>query len=165
MLKKLFVSGTTACFEFDNTNPYYNPNGKYTVFLNGVKVSQSDANVFSVFNLTPDTEYSVSVSCEEGSLSFRTDKETGVVDVKALGAKGDGKADDTYYVQMAIDSCPAGGRVHVPEGTYYVRPIVLRSNVTLELAKGATILGSVKEEDYPYIPARIYGEDGKEIVM
>ncbi|MCD8309515.1 MAG: glycoside hydrolase family 28 protein [Clostridia bacterium] len=164
MLKKLFASGTSACFEFDNTNPYYNPCGKYTVFLNGEKAAESDANVFSLFNLTPDTEYVVTVSCEDSSLYFHTEKESAVVDLKALGAKGDGVTDDTYYIQMAIDSCPAGGRVYVPAGTYYTRPIVLNSDITLELAKGATLLGSVKEEDYPYIPARIY-EGGKEVVM
>lgn len=165
MFKKLFSSSTSACFEFDNTNPFRNPDGKYTIFVNGVKAGESDTNVFSVFNLEPATEYAVTVSNDECTVRFKTDSETGLVDVRALGAKGDGKSDDTYFVQMAIDSCPKGGRVLIPEGSYYVRPIVLKSDITIELKKGAQLLGSTVEEDYPYIPARVYNEDGSEEIM
>ena len=165
MFKKLFSSSTSACFEFDNLNPFFHPGGKYTIFLNGVKAGEADTNVFSLFGLAPDTEYEVGVSCEDCTLRFKTDAETAVVDVRALGAKADGKTDDTYYVQMAIDSCPAGGRVLFTEGSYYVRPIVLKSNITIELKKGAQLLGSVKEEDYPYIPARTYNADGSEEIL
>ena len=38
MFKKLFVSSVSACFEFTNTNPYYNGK-KYTVLLNGEKMA------------------------------------------------------------------------------------------------------------------------------
>ena len=165
MFKKLFSSSTSACFEFDNSNPFRHPDGKYIIFLNGVKAGEADTNVFSLFNLQPDTEYAVTVSNDEFAFRFKTDSETGVVDVRALGAKGDGKSDDTYYMQMAIDSCPRGGRVLLPEGSYYVRPIVLKSDITLELKKGAQLLGSTREEDYPYIPARIYNDDGSEEIM
>ena len=165
MFKKLFSSSTSACFEFDNLNPFFHPGGKYTIFLNGVKAGEADTNVFSLFGLAPDTEYEVGVSCEDCTLRFKTDAETAVVDVRALGAKADGKTDDTYYVQMAIDSCPAGGRVLFTEGSYYVRPIVLKSNITIELKKGAQLLGSVREEDYPYIPARTYNADGSEEIL
>ena len=165
MFKKLFSSSTSACFEFDNLNPFFHPGGKYTIFLNGVKAGEADTNVFSLFGLAPDTEYEVGVSCEDCTLRFKTDAETAVVDVRALGAKADGKTDDTYYVQMAIDSCPAGGRVLFTGGSYYVRPVVLKSNITIELKKGAQLLGSVREEDYPYIPARTYNADGSEEIL
>ena len=159
MFKLLFVSGTSACFELDNKVPYYSPE-KYTVTLNGKAVEEKDTNVFSLFNLTPDTEYTVAVSSDKSSLTFRTLKESGTVNVKDLGAKGDGKTDDTYYVQMAIDSCPKGGRVIVPEGSYYIRPIVLASDITVELCKGAELLGDIVEEHYPYVPAKIEHGDG-----
>ena len=56
MFKKLFVSSTTACFELANKNPYYAP-GPYAVYLTGEKTGEKrTTNVFSLFNLTPDTE-------------------------------------------------------------------------------------------------------------
>jgi polygalacturonase len=66
---------------------------------------------------------------------------------------------------MAIDSCPKGGRILLEEGTYFVRPIVLKSDITIELDKGAQLLGDTKEESYPYIPARVYDSEGKEEVL
>ena len=74
-----------------------------------------------------------------------------VCDVKTYGAKGDGTTKDTIAVQKAIDECTAGkggGTVEVPAGTYVIAPIVLKSNMTLHLAKGATLLGSPDMTDY-----------------
>lgn len=51
MFKQLFVSGVSACFELENTNPYYSPQ-KYTVYLDGEEVEEKDSNVFSLFNLS-----------------------------------------------------------------------------------------------------------------
>ncbi len=74
-----------------------------------------------------------------------------VCDVKTYGAKGDGTTKDTAAVQKAIDECTAGkggGTVEVPAGTYVIAPIVLKSNMTLHLAKDATLLGSPDMADY-----------------
>lgn len=164
MFKKLFVSAVSACFEFQNSNPYYNLH-PYTVYLNGNPVGgERRENVFSLFDLIPDTEYVVTTSEDKCKIIFKTKPETGVVDVRALGAKADGVTDDTYYVQMAIDKCPAGGRVVLTAGEYLVRPIKLKSGVTLELKKGATLLGDAREESYPFIPAAIK-LNGKEEVL
>jgi polygalacturonase len=163
MFKTLFISSTSACFELENKNPYYSP-APYYVTVNGQKEKKErKTNIFSLFNLTPDTDYLVEV--EGQSVTIHTHQESGVVDVKALGAKADGKTDDTYYVQMAIDSCPKGGRVLLDGGSFLVRPIVLRSDITIEIKKGAQLLGDTDEKNYPYIPARIYNDDGKEEIL
>lgn len=165
MFKQLFISATSACFELDNTNPYYSPE-KYQVKVNGRTEDKVwDSNVFSLFNLAPDTEYVIGTTLDDFALTVRTDKESGTVNVKELGAKGDGKSDDTYYVQMAIDSCPKGGRVIVPEGSYYIRPIVLKSDITIDIQKGGELLGDIVEEHYPYVPAKIEHEDGTEEIL
>lgn len=165
MFKQLFVSCSTACFELINDNPYYSPE-KYGVILNGKRQEKEwESNVFSLFNLEPGKEYTVGTTSDDFTLSFRTEDVTETVDVKALGAKGDGVTDDTYYVQMAIDSCKCGGRVVIPEGSFYVRPIVLRSDITLEIRKGGELLGDVVEEHYPYIPAKIDHDDGSETIL
>jgi polygalacturonase len=61
-------------------------------------------------------------------------------DVTDFGAIGDGTTDDTCAVQAAIDYCAevakcygAHATVHVPPGTYSLLPLVLRSNLTLQL--------------------------------
>ncbi len=164
MFRQLFVSSTSACFELGNTNPYYSPE-KYRVYLNGKAVGgERESNVFSLFGLDPDTEYEVSVSSDGCKIRFRTEKDTNVIDVKSLGAAGDGVSDDTYFVQMAIDKCPPGGRVVVAGGSFLIRPIELKSDITLEIVKGAELLGDVLEKNYPFVPARAY-IDGKEEVL
>lgn len=67
-----------------------------------------------------------------------------------FGAKADGKAKDTVALQSAIDACASegGGAVIVPAGTYVSAPLVLKSNITLRLEKGATILGSPDHADF-----------------
>ena len=63
------------------------------------------------------------------------------IDVRAKGARGDGKTDDTTAIQAAIDAIAAtGGTVHVPAGNYMIdaaRAISLRSNIRLEMAPDA----------------------------
>jgi polygalacturonase len=70
-----------------------------------------------------------------------------------FGAKADGATKDTVAIQKAIDICAAkgGGTVRLTAGTYLSAPIVLKSNITLQLDKGATLLGSPDHADYPDI--------------
>jgi polygalacturonase len=71
-------------------------------------------------------------------------------DVRAYGAKGDGSGKDTKAIQAAIDGCASkgGGTVRLSAGTYLSAPVELKSNITLQLDKGATLLGSPDHEDY-----------------
>jgi polygalacturonase len=70
---------------------------------------------------------------------------------RVFGAKGDGVSKDTVAIQTAIDACAkqGGGTVRLIAGTYLSAPIVLKSNITLQLDKGATLLGSADHADYP----------------
>ncbi len=70
---------------------------------------------------------------------------------RTYGAKGDGVAKDTAALQKAIDVCEGkgGGTVQLSAGTYLSAPIVLKSDITLQLDKGATLLGSPDHSEYP----------------
>jgi polygalacturonase len=74
-----------------------------------------------------------------------------VCDARALGAKGDGKANDTAALQAAIDACAVrgGGDVRLVAGTYLSAPLTLKSHVHLVLEKSAVLLGSSDIDDYP----------------
>ena len=70
--------------------------------------------------------------------------------VQRFGAKPDGVTDCTAAFRSTIDQCTkaGGGKVLVPEGTYLTGAIHLKSNVNLEVAKGATIKFSQNPKDY-----------------
>jgi polygalacturonase len=76
-----------------------------------------------------------------------------VFDVRQYGATGDGRTKDTAAIQKAIEACAksGGGTVEVPPGRYFIGTIQLRSNVTLDVAAGATLLGSTEPDDYPLV--------------
>ena len=76
---------------------------------------------------------------------------TATCKVRDFGARADGSTKDTAAIQRAIDACAGkgGGEVILSAGTYVSAPIVLKSNITLQLEKGATLLGSPDHGDYP----------------
>src|SRR5260370_21713885 len=65
-------------------------------------------------------------------------------DVRAFGAVGDGKTIDKPAVNQTIEAAAAsgGGTVHFPAGVYAFSSIRLKSNVSLFLDAGATILAA-----------------------
>ncbi|MCM1042659.1 MAG: glycoside hydrolase family 28 protein [Corallococcus sp.] len=153
MLKILFVSSTSVCCELQNDSAYYTD--RYTVLLDGKSAGEFDVNVFSLFGLQPDTAYIVGIEGEAQCVQFVTRKETCCVSVKSFGAVGDGTTDDSAAVQNAINCLPKRGRLYFPEGRYYVAPITLKSDITLEFAEGATLLGSTDESRYPLLPGEV----------
>lgn len=75
------------------------------------------------------------------------------------GAKGDGSFLNTKAIQASIDAIHAkgGGVVEVPAGLWHTGPIVLKSNVNLYLASGATLLFSADFDQYPLVEANWEG--------
>lgn len=79
--------------------------------------------------------------------------ETGF-DVRDSGAKGDGITDDTMAVQAALDACgkAGGGTVKLPKGTYYCKPLTIRTKTSLLIEAGAILLATTNQSDYLKVP-------------
>lgn len=77
------------------------------------------------------------------------------------GALGDGAALNTAAIQRALDACGAGDRVLIPAGVYRSGALFLHSDMTLELAAGAVLLGSEDPADYPMLPYAFEGRRGR----
>lgn len=113
---------------------------------------------YTAQGLKPDTAYRFTVRAVDGNgkesadsapVLQRTTKVPALFDVKKYGAKGGGSHLDTLAIQNAIDACTVGCKVLLPKGIYKSGALYLKSNMTLEIAEGATLLGSERAEDYP----------------
>jgi hypothetical protein len=73
-----------------------------------------------------------------------------VYNVKDFGATGLKEDNARQAIQTTIEACAetGGGTVFIPPGDYTTGTLVLKSNITLHLAGGATIWGSQDEKDY-----------------
>ncbi len=148
-MRVLAVTARSAALELENDSAYYAPQ-PYAIFVNGEYRRQEQRNVFSVFSLQPDTDYQVTAGGE--SIQFRTDTESFFLNVRAFGAAGDGKRDDTGAFTAAIACLPEHGTLFVPAGCYCLNPIFLKSSMTLYLERGAVLLGNASREAYPILP-------------
>ncbi|HEX4029925.1 MAG TPA: glycosyl hydrolase family 28 protein [Terracidiphilus sp.] len=67
-----------------------------------------------------------------------------IYNIRAYGAKGD---------KTTIDTADGGGTVLVPGGTFAIGTVELKSNVTLHIAAGGTLLGSGDGKQYHAVEA------------
>ena len=73
-----------------------------------------------------------------------------IFDVSKFGAQADGKSLCSASVQKAIDACSAdgGGIVRFEGGSFVLSTVFLKSNVRIEIAENAEVLGSSDFYDY-----------------
>lgn len=87
-----------------------------------------------------------SVFCFGMAITLKAER----VDMLKSGAKADGKTLNTTLINHTVDrlSQAGGGTLFFPAGTYLTGAIRLKSNITLELEAGATLLFSDNFDDY-----------------
>ena len=75
-----------------------------------------------------------------------------IYNIKNFGAKGNGAAMDTKSINSAIEAAAAagGGTVYFPAGNYLSGSIRLKSNITLYLDAGATLIAAPGENADEY---------------
>ena len=161
-IKVIDLAARSVTLELADGGIYYTKE-PYQIELNGVPVKQADTVITSLFDLKPETTYELTVKKADGSvlgtLEFCTGYEFVTLNVKDFGAKGDGVRDDTKFIQAAILSCPKDSRVLVPEGTYCITSLFLKSDLNLELAKGAELKAKTERSEFPKFPALIESYD------
>ena len=133
----------------------YEAREKHELWLYGERLEEEYRSVTSLFDLEPDTDYTLESRTENGekeTIRFRTRKETCTLNVRDFGAKGDGETEDTAMLQAAILCCPEGGRVLVPAGDYVTGPLFLKSRMTLEIAGCAALRLLTDRKRFPVFP-------------
>ncbi len=148
-MKILALTSRSICLEREGGSPYFSRD-EFDVFLNDAFVRRETRNVFSLLDLLPGREYTLQAG--EERVIFRTKAESFCLNVRDFRALGDGMHDDTPAFAAAIACCPAGGTVYVPEGKYFLKPIFLKSEMTLYLAEGACLCGHPDRQVYPVLP-------------
>ena len=159
---KILCLTSRSCSVLLDPEGLYQAREKRTLKLNGEDRGEEYRSVSSLFDLKPDTEYTLESRTDSGeteSLTFRTKKELCTLDVRDFGAKGDGVTDDTAMLQAAILCCPAGGRVLIPAGEYATGPLFLRSHMMLEIADGAVLKLLTDRMKFPILPECIPAEN------
>ena len=140
MYKILGETAFSFTFELQNDTCYRLEN-PYSIYINGKHYKDTANNIASVFGLEPDTTYDVSLQGKDVDISFEvtTLLPTYIINVKECNATGDGIANDTAAINMAIYTAPPQAIIHIPPGEYLCDHIFLKSDIEIYLEKGATI--------------------------
>ncbi|NLO86302.1 MAG: glycoside hydrolase family 28 protein [Clostridiales bacterium] len=153
-IQHLFTSARSATFAFLDGG-LYETKKAYQLTLNGEPHCEATTVVTSLFGLQPSTKYELEVWDEDECIAgeqFETKAESYTLNVRRFGAAGDGVKDDTASIQAAIMSCPANGRVLIPKGKYAVLPLFLKSNIRIEIQKGAELQLVKDRRQFPILP-------------
>ncbi len=74
------------------------------------------------------------------------------MDASRYGLVADGVTDNTGFLQAALSTCPKGGTVYVPAGTYRTRACFCRATPPSTWKKAAVLLGDTDRTHYPILP-------------
>jgi len=164
-LRILMVTSDSVSFEITDSGIYY-LDAPLKIYVNGEIQYETDKTVNSVYNLTPDTEYQITVKDNNENTvaedKFKTAHSFVTINVRELGAYADGIHDDTAFIQAAIMACREGSKVLIPEGKYLITSVFLKSNINIEIKEGAILLADTKRENRVHFPGAIKTNDSTE---
>ena len=133
----------------------------YRIFCNDREVGTTRMAFHTAAGLAANTSHTFSLRAGGetiASLRVTTTARPPVISITDHGALGDGRTLNTKSIQAVIDACPRGGVVLVPRGVFVCGALFLKSDMTLQIAKGGVLKGSTDVGDYlPLIRTRFEG--------
>ena len=130
----------------------------YQVLRDGQSVGTTTKTHFTVRALAPEHDYVFTVVAGPaanaktidvaGPLTVRTPAKETTISVLDHGAVGDGQTLNTKALQAAIDACRPHGVVLIPAGVFLSGALYLKSDMTLQIAKGGVLKGTSNPQDY-----------------
>lgn len=148
-MRILSITSRTITLELNNKSPYYALE-EFDVYVNSKVKCTEKRNVFTLFDLEPNTTYRIEANQEK--ITAKTMDESVCLNVRDFHTAGDGVTDDTVKFQAAIACCPKNGCVYVPKGTYLISTIFLKSDMMFYLDAEAKIIAKYNREDFPILP-------------
>ncbi|MBO4505064.1 MAG: glycoside hydrolase family 28 protein [Lachnospiraceae bacterium] len=165
MIRVINTTPASVTFDIDDGGRYETLK-PYTLQVGDRRIKDS-RSIVTVFGLEAGRSYDASVifdgesgAAPEFKCSFAAPAITVTCNVRDFGAYGDGEHEDTSFIQSAIMCCPEGGRVLIPAGTYFHRGIYLKSDIFIEIEKGAKLVLDPERSDIPRFPGRLEGSSG-----
>lgn len=149
--KILCLTCCSCTFELDNRDIYHVEN-EFEVYLDSRLVLKTKRNVFSLFDLQPNQQYTVTIG--DDSLTFQTYDVSYILHTRDF-LRGSHEKDDTLRLQTAVNMTPKDGLLVFDEGDYHITSLFLKSDITLNIKKGVRILGNTDKDGYPLGPGEI----------
>jgi len=157
---------TSITVLWDKPTEYETVTG-YDIYVDGSYWGYSKITNYTINAIKPNRSYSISIVAKDAegkksdsskSITVKTKKHARVFNIMDFGAKPDSGVLNTKAIQRTIDACSVGGTVVIPSGTFISGALFLKGNMTLYIAKGGVLKGSIKSEDYmPLIKTRFEG--------
>jgi exo-poly-alpha-galacturonosidase len=130
----------------------------YSILRDEIQITRTRQFSLTVSGLEPGRTYRFAVRAIDATgktilasaeVKAATKASGPVLDVRAHGALGDGRHEDTAAIQATVNACPPGGTVLVPPGDYLVNHLELRGNLTVNLTTGAMLRFLGREASKP----------------
>ena len=158
--KTLSITCCSITIELVNSEVYF-ANENYDVIVDDkVILHDENRNVFTLFDLEPGHEYKITIG--EDTQFIKTENASYILHVKDFL---NDKEDQTLAIQTAINLTPKHGLLIIDEGIYHITSLFVKDNITINLKRGAVLLGNTKLEDYANIVPEVKSEDKERLPL
>ena len=148
MISVLFVGALAASFEIQNDERY--KAFSYNVYLNDEFVKISNKNVFSIYDLKPNTHYRIKI--KSNHIIYETEFTT--LNHKIIKFVSNEK-NSTKDLQNAINNL-SNDEVLVIDKEYKITSVFLKSNTNIYLSSEAKLIGDNDRLNFPILKANEY---------